>query len=78
MYVCLSSQRSVPDRLRDKDNVGLVSLEAASHWEETAECSAQICWKTWWPRSPRKQPSGYPHRISTLYLLIIRFPTFSN
>jgi hypothetical protein len=41
MYVCLSSQSSVPNRLRDKDNVGFVSPEAASHWEKTAECSAQ-------------------------------------
>ena len=33
MFGCLSSQRRVPNRLPDKDTVGLVSLEAAFHWE---------------------------------------------
>jgi hypothetical protein len=44
MFGCLSSWETRGGGPRDKDNVGLVSPEAA-HWEKTAECSAQICWK---------------------------------
>ena len=36
MFEYLSSRSSVPNRLRDKDKVGLVSLEAGSQSEKTA------------------------------------------
>jgi hypothetical protein len=64
MFGCLSSQSSVPNRLRDKDNVGLVSLEAVSHREKTAGTTIRarvpLCLLAWQaiPSVPPRKNAG--------------------